>query len=95
MLELFLSHLPSYVQSILESISQVSLHKAAEVADRILEYNPTALNAISDTNSEILCEIKKLNYRIKQLELHRSRSPFRWHSFGRNRSVSKDSKQLC
>lgn len=98
MLELFLSHLPSHVQSILASISPLSLDKASEVADRILEYNPAAVNAVSvpsNSNSEILCEIKKLNDRIKQLELRRSRSPFRRHSFERSRSSSKDSKQFC
>lgn len=60
MLELFLSHLPSYVQRISGSISPLSLDKAAEVSDQILEYNPASANAVSvtsNTNSEILFEI--------------------------------------
>ncbi|GFX31269.1 hypothetical protein TNCV_2060881 [Trichonephila clavipes] len=37
MLELFLQHLPTRVQSILAAISPLTLEKAAEVADRVME----------------------------------------------------------
>ncbi|GFW99348.1 hypothetical protein TNCV_3981721 [Trichonephila clavipes] len=37
MLELFQQHLPTRVQSILAAISPLTLEKAAEVADRVME----------------------------------------------------------
>ncbi|GFW73106.1 transposon Tf2-9 polyprotein [Trichonephila clavipes] len=42
MLELFQQHLPTRVQSILAAISPLTLEKAAEVADRVMEVTPIA-----------------------------------------------------
>ncbi|GFV48300.1 transposon Ty3-I Gag-Pol polyprotein [Trichonephila clavipes] len=44
MLELFQQHLPTRVQSILAAISPLTLEKAAEVADRVMEVTPIAEN---------------------------------------------------
>ncbi|GFW38102.1 uncharacterized protein TNCV_835411 [Trichonephila clavipes] len=64
MLELFQQHLPTRVQSILAAISPLTLEKAAEVADRVMEVTPIAVSACSvssDKNSiesHVLEEIK-------------------------------------
>ncbi|GFS63826.1 transposon Tf2-9 polyprotein [Trichonephila clavipes] len=66
MLELFQQHLPTHVQSILAAISPLTLEKAAEVADRVMEVTPIAVSACSvssDKNSiesHLLEEIKKI-----------------------------------
>ncbi|GFV66487.1 retrovirus-related Pol polyprotein from transposon opus [Trichonephila clavipes] len=44
MLEPFQQHLPTRVQSILAAISPLTLEKAAEVADRVMEVTPIAVN---------------------------------------------------
>ncbi|GFW49769.1 hypothetical protein TNCV_358721 [Trichonephila clavipes] len=44
MLELFQQHLPTRVQSILAAISPLTLEKAAEVADRVMEVTPIAVS---------------------------------------------------
>ncbi|GFT91975.1 transposon Tf2-9 polyprotein [Trichonephila clavipes] len=54
MLELFQQHLPTRVQSILAAISPLTLEKAAEVADRVMEVTPITVSACSvssDKNS--------------------------------------------
>ncbi|GFT46007.1 hypothetical protein TNCV_3535671 [Trichonephila clavipes] len=98
MLELFQQHLPTRVQSILAAISPLTLEKAAEVADRVMEVTPIAVSACSvssDKNSiesHVLEEIKKLNLRIDKISRSRSRNrnlPF--HK--RNRSKSKTYEQ--
>ncbi|GFT97579.1 transposon Tf2-9 polyprotein [Trichonephila clavipes] len=43
MLELFQQHLPTRVQSIFAAISPLTLEKAAEVADRVMEVMPIAV----------------------------------------------------
>ncbi|GFT74174.1 transposon Tf2-6 polyprotein [Trichonephila clavipes] len=100
MLELFQQHLPTRVQSILAAISPLTLEKAAEVADRVMEVTPIAVyisacSVSSDKNSiesHLLEEIKKLNLRIDEISRSRSRNrnlPF--HK--RNRSKSKTYEQ--
>ncbi|GBL97869.1 hypothetical protein AVEN_126988-1 [Araneus ventricosus] len=88
MLELFLQRLPTSVQTILAAVTDLTLDKAAEISDRILEvtYIPMEIHSVNKNNSnsmveKLLCEIEKLNARIDKLEFSRSRSPFR-----RNRS---------
>ncbi|GFT45980.1 transposon Tf2-6 polyprotein [Trichonephila clavipes] len=100
MLELFQQHLPTRVQSILAAISPMTLEKAAEVADRVMEVTPIAVSACSvssDKNSiesHILEEIKKLNLRIDEISRSRSRSRNRNLPFHkRNRSKSKTYEQ--
>ncbi|GFW40598.1 hypothetical protein TNCV_4824341 [Trichonephila clavipes] len=94
--ELFHEHLPTRVQSILAAISPLTLEKAAEVADRVMEVTPIAVSACSvssDKNSiesHVLKEIK-LNLRIDEISRSRSRSRNRNLPFHkRNRSKSKD-----
>ncbi|GBM41045.1 Transposon Ty3-I Gag-Pol polyprotein [Araneus ventricosus] len=91
MLELFLQRLPTSVQTILAAVTDLTLYKAAEISDRILEVTsvPMEIHVVNKNNSnsmeeKLLCEIEKLNARIDKLELSRSRSPFR-----RNRSKRK------
>ncbi|GFW77348.1 transposon Tf2-6 polyprotein [Trichonephila clavipes] len=100
MLELFQQHLPTRVQSILAAISPLTLEKAAEVADRVMEVTPIAVSACSvssDKNSiesHVLEEIKKLNLRIDEISRSRSRSRNRNLPFHkRNRSKSKTYEQ--
>ncbi|GBM03989.1 hypothetical protein AVEN_139959-1 [Araneus ventricosus] len=88
MLELFLQRLPTSVRTILAAVTDLTLDKAAEISDRILEVTPVSMeiHAVNKNNSnsmeeKLLCEIEKLNTRIDKLEFSRSRSPFR-----RNRS---------
>lgn len=83
MLELFLQRLPSSVQSILAAVSDLTLDKAAEISDRILEVTPSPVEtfAISGSNGQssenrIFREIEKINKRIDRLSF-RGRSPFR------------------
>ncbi|GBN16646.1 Transposon Ty3-G Gag-Pol polyprotein [Araneus ventricosus] len=84
MLELFLQRLPTSVQTILAAITDLTLDKAAEISDRILEVTPVPMeiHAVNKNNSnsmeeKLLSEIEKLNARIDKLEFSRSRSPFR------------------
>ncbi|KAG8186017.1 hypothetical protein JTE90_004439 [Oedothorax gibbosus] len=44
MLELFLQHLPSHVQTVLAAVTPLTLDKAAEIADRVMEVSPIASN---------------------------------------------------
>lgn len=97
MLELFLQHLPTSVQSILASITPLTIDKAAEVADRIIEVTPLnsilpSANAISNTvENKLLNEIEKLNKRIDKLcySDQRSRNRSRDSTENRRRSVSR------
>ncbi|GFX83296.1 hypothetical protein TNCV_4988901 [Trichonephila clavipes] len=53
MLELFQQHLPTRVQSILAAISPLTLEKASEVADRVMEVTPIAVSACSVSSDKI------------------------------------------
>lgn len=95
MLELFLQRLPTNVQSILAAVTDLSLDKASEIADRILEVTPlpSAAMAVSQINRESLetkffREIEKLHQRLDSLSFSRSRSPYR-NQGGRSRNNSK------
>ncbi|GFQ72895.1 transposon Tf2-6 polyprotein [Trichonephila clavata] len=97
MLELFLQQLPTSVQTILASITPITVEKAAEVADRILEVSipnvSLSTNAIaSSSENRILQEIERLNRRIDDLTM-RQRTPERRNNsrspnHSRNRSFS-------
>ncbi|GBO32839.1 hypothetical protein AVEN_13690-1 [Araneus ventricosus] len=54
MLELFLQRLPSLVQTILAAVSELTLDKAAEIADRIIEVSPSPIEtfAVSKKNEQ-------------------------------------------
>ncbi|GFQ66487.1 peptidase A2 domain-containing protein [Trichonephila clavata] len=92
MLELFLLQLPTSVQTILASITPITVEKAAEVADRILEVSTPnvslSTNAIaSSSENRILQEIERLNRRVDDLTM-RQRTPER-----RNNSSSRNPSQ--
>ncbi|XP_067121586.1 uncharacterized protein [Centruroides vittatus] len=91
-LELFIQHLPTSVQSILAAITPLDVDKAAEVADRVVEVTPATIASVSqpekpDTlTNKILVEIDKLNKRIDKLtQARRDRSD---HFSRRSRSSS-------
>lgn len=97
MLELFLHRLPTSVQTILAAVTNLTLDKAAEISDKIMEVTPVpmevhAVTKNSDSMQEkLLHEIEKLNERIQKLEFSRSRSPFRRNrSNDRSRSNSQN-----
>ena len=108
MLELFLQRLPSSVQSILAAVSDLTLEKAAEISDRILEVTPSPMEnfavsqAITPTSEErIFREFDKINKRIDNLSISRSRSSFRrrspfqrYNNKSRRRSFSND-RSVC
>lgn len=103
MLELFLQRLPSSVQTILAAVSELTLEKAAEIADRIIEVSPSPVEtfSVSQSNAESLetklfREIEKLNKRIDELSFSRSRSPFRRSSNYRGkRNSSERNASIC
>ncbi|GBL76364.1 hypothetical protein AVEN_185397-1 [Araneus ventricosus] len=95
MLELFLQRLPSSVQTILAAVSELTLDKAAKIADRIIEVSPSPIEtfAVSKKNEQSLeiklfLEIEKLNKRIDRLSFSRGRSPYRRNKNSRERSIS-------
>ncbi|KAG8173367.1 hypothetical protein JTE90_021753, partial [Oedothorax gibbosus] len=45
MLELFLQHHPSHVQTVLAAVTPLTLDKAAEIAERVMEVSPVAVSA--------------------------------------------------
>ncbi|GFT48083.1 transposon Tf2-9 polyprotein [Trichonephila clavipes] len=105
-LELFLQQLPTAVQTILASITPITVEKAAEVADRIHEVStPTvslSTNAIaSSSENRILQEIERLHKRIDDLTMkERKRTPERRNSSrpqnrSRNRSFSRSRESCC
>lgn len=78
MLELFLQRLPSAVQTILAAVSDLTLAKAAEIADRILEVTPSPVETFAVSNSDeqsieqrLFREIEKINERIDSLSFSR------------------------
>ncbi|GBN25522.1 hypothetical protein AVEN_199935-1 [Araneus ventricosus] len=103
MLELFLQRLPSSVQSILAAVSELTLDKAAAIADRIIEVSPspTETFAVSNKNEQSLetklfLEIKKLNKSIDHLSFSCGRSPYRRNKSSRERSISnKHDFSIC
>ncbi|GFQ88286.1 uncharacterized protein TNCT_727441 [Trichonephila clavata] len=93
--ELFLQRLPSSVQTILAAVSDLTLDKAADIADRILEVSPSPTETFSVSNkkeqsleSKLFREIEKLNQRIERLSISRGRSPYRRNKNSRERSIS-------
>lgn len=95
MLELFLQHLPAHVQTVLAAITPLTLDKAAEIADRVMEVSPISVSACSATTSansnegNLMLEIQKLSARIE--EISRGRSQSRNRSFpNRQRSKSRN-----
>ncbi|XP_023214603.1 uncharacterized protein LOC111617555, partial [Centruroides sculpturatus] len=66
-LELFIQHLPTSVQSILATITPLNVDKAAEVTDRMVEVTSTTIVSVSQpekpvtVTNKILVEIDKLN----------------------------------
>ncbi|GBN15695.1 hypothetical protein AVEN_104045-1 [Araneus ventricosus] len=94
MLELFLQCLQSSVQTILAAVSELTLDKAAEIADRIIEVSPSTIEtfAVSNKNEQSLeaklfLEIERLNKRIDRLSFSRGRSPYRQNKNSRKRSI--------
>ncbi|GFU53280.1 uncharacterized protein TNCV_2953171 [Trichonephila clavipes] len=74
MMESFLQRLPSSVQTILAAVSDLTLNKAADIADRILEVSPSPIETFAVSNkkeqtieSKLSREIEKLNERINRL----------------------------
>ncbi|XP_023232703.1 uncharacterized protein LOC111632504 [Centruroides sculpturatus] len=91
-LELFIQHLPTSVQSILVAITPLDVDKAAEVVDCMVEVTSATIASVShpekpDTvTNKILVEIDKLNKQINQLtQARRDRSD---HFSRRSRSSS-------
>ncbi|GFS86438.1 transposon Tf2-6 polyprotein [Trichonephila clavipes] len=104
MLELFLQQLLTSVQTLLASITPITVDKAAEVADRILEVSTPnvslSTNAIaSSSENSILQEIERLSKRIDDLTM-RQRTPerrnnSRLRNLSRNRSFSRSRESGC
>ncbi|GFQ98355.1 uncharacterized protein TNCT_554551 [Trichonephila clavata] len=74
MTELFLQRLPSSVQTILAAVSDLTLDKAADIADRIFEVSPSPIETFSvskeqSLESKLFREIEKLNQRIDRLSI--------------------------
>ncbi|GFR06299.1 uncharacterized protein TNCT_301051 [Trichonephila clavata] len=95
MTELFLQRLPSSVQTILAAVSDFTLDKAADIADRILEVSPSPIETFSVSNKKeqslefkLFREIEKLNKRIDRLSISRGRSRYRRNENSRERSIS-------
>ncbi|GFQ79490.1 uncharacterized protein TNCT_148481 [Trichonephila clavata] len=93
MTELFLQRLPSSVQTILAAVSDLTLDKAADIADRIFEVSPSPIETFSvskeqSLESKLFREIEKLNQRIDRLSISRGRSPYRRNKNSRERSIS-------
>ncbi|GFX03332.1 transposon Ty3-G Gag-Pol polyprotein [Trichonephila clavipes] len=71
MMELFFQHLPSLVQTILAAVSDLTLNKAVDIADQILEVSRSPIETFAVYNkneqsleSKLFREIEKLNERI-------------------------------
>ncbi|GFT25284.1 transposon Ty3-G Gag-Pol polyprotein [Trichonephila clavipes] len=94
LMELFLQRLPSSVQTILAAVSDLTLNKAADIADRILEVSPSPIETFAVSNkkeqtseSKLFREIEKINERIDRLSISRGRSPYRPNKNSRERSI--------
>ncbi|GFX11026.1 hypothetical protein TNCV_512861 [Trichonephila clavipes] len=100
LLELFLQQLPTSVQTILASIPPITVEKAAEFADRILEVSTPnvslSTNAIASySENRILQEIERLNKRIDDLTMRQRTPERRNNSRPRNRSFSRFRESCC
>ncbi|GFT85424.1 transposon Tf2-6 polyprotein [Nephila pilipes] len=98
MLELLLRQLPASVKTTLASIMPITVEKAAEVADKILEGSTSnvslSTNAIVSSNkNRILQEIERLNRRIDIFTL-RHRTPQRRNN-SRPRNLSRNLSFSC
>ncbi|GFW73657.1 transposon Tf2-6 polyprotein [Trichonephila clavipes] len=103
MLELFLQQLPTSVQTILASITPITVEKAAEVADKILEVSTPNISLstkaiASSSENRLLQEIERLNKRIDDLTM-RQRTPERRNNsrprnHSRKRSFSPIKKRI-
>lgn len=95
MLELFLQHLPAHVQTVLAAITPLTLEKAAEIADRVMEVSPISVSACSATTSpnsnegNLILLIQKLSSKIEEISRVRSRTRNRFFA-NRQRSKSKN-----
>ncbi|KAG8180624.1 hypothetical protein JTE90_018242 [Oedothorax gibbosus] len=90
-MELFLQRLPTSVQSILAVVTDLKVDKAAEIANKIIEVNPSPVETFSvargaknSLDNKLLKEIERLHQRIDDISFPRGRSPFR-----RNKEVQQ------
>ncbi|GFS78886.1 uncharacterized protein TNCV_4341521 [Trichonephila clavipes] len=95
MMELFLQRLLSSVPTILAAVSDLTLNKTADIADRILEVSPSPIETFSVSNkkeqtlkSKLFREIEKLNEKIDHLSISRGRSPYRRNKNSSETSIS-------
>ncbi|GFW94012.1 transposon Tf2-9 polyprotein [Trichonephila clavipes] len=105
MLELFLQQLPTAVQTILESITPITVEKAVEVADRILEVSTPTVSLSTNANASssenrILQQIERLHKRIDDLTMKERRTPegrnsSRPRNRSQNRSFSRSRESCC
>ncbi|GFW57508.1 transposon Tf2-9 polyprotein [Trichonephila clavipes] len=100
MLELFLRQLPTSVQTILASITPITVEKAAEVADKILEVSTPNVSLstkaiASSSENRILQEIERLHNRIDYIKMRQRTPERRNNSSPRNRSFSRSRESDC
>ncbi|GFV75825.1 transposon Ty3-I Gag-Pol polyprotein [Trichonephila clavipes] len=95
MMKLFLQRLPSSVQMILAAISDLTLNKAADIADRIHEVSPSPIETFvvfdkkeQTSESKLFREIEKLNERIDHLLISRGSSQYRRNKNFCERNIS-------
>ncbi|GFS91613.1 transposon Ty3-I Gag-Pol polyprotein [Trichonephila clavipes] len=95
MMGLFLQRLPSSVQTIVVAVSDLTLNKAVDIADRILEVSPSPIETFAVSNkkeqiseSKLFREIETINERIDRLSISRGRSPYRRNQKSCERSIS-------
>lgn len=98
MLEIFLQHLPSHVQTVLAAVPKLEMDQAADIADRVMDVTPLAVSACSaappPNSNDLMIEIQKLSARID--EISRGRSRARSFSQNRRRSQSNNKKHdMC
>ncbi|GFX32299.1 transposon Ty3-G Gag-Pol polyprotein [Trichonephila clavipes] len=94
MMELFLQRLPSSVQTILAALSDLTLNKVADIADRILDVSPSPIESFAVSNkkeqtleSKQFREVEKLNERNDRLSICRGRSPYRRNKNSHERNI--------
>ncbi|GFS84849.1 uncharacterized protein TNCV_2957321 [Trichonephila clavipes] len=75
MMELFLQRLPSSFQTILAAVSDLTLNKAADIADRILEVSPSPIETFAVSNKKEQRSETKLFREIEKIN-EKNRSPF-------------------
>ncbi|GFY09819.1 uncharacterized protein TNCV_3697811 [Trichonephila clavipes] len=87
--------LPPLVQTILAAVSDLTLNKVTDIADRILEVSPSPIETFAVSNKKeqtlepkLFREIEKLNERIDRFSVARGRSPYRLNKNFRERSTS-------